>query len=148
MTTPIGFVLNPLKYASGLLDVTMGCSSKVNWYSPFMKIENKSGSFRLTPSTAQVHAKKTIVATNRYSNEDLPNVILARYMSVHSSIIVTRPLLQDELTAQNRNSEQMAHDTHNFLHYFRLSPDQWFLFAMSGELFAKNRNRPMINKEI
>ena len=42
----------------------------------------------------------------------------------------------------------MAYHTRNLLHYFRLLPDQRFLFGMRGGLFATNRSRQMIKKEI
>ena len=148
MTTPIGFALNPRKYADGLLDAAMGYGLKVYGHSPVIKIEKKSGSFRLTTPKAQVHAATTIVATNGYSSEDLPDWMRARYMPVQSSIVVTRPLSQDELTAQNWTGEQMAYNTHNLLHYFRLLPDQRFLFGMRGGLFATNTNIRIIKKEI
>ena len=41
MTTPIGFALNPRKYAGRLLDPAMGCGSKSHEYSPVIKIEKK-----------------------------------------------------------------------------------------------------------
>ncbi len=39
MTTPIGFALNPRKYADGLLDAAMGYGFKVYGHSPVIKIE-------------------------------------------------------------------------------------------------------------
>ena len=42
----------------------------------------------------------------------------------------------------------MAYHTRNLLHYFRLLPNQRFLFGMRGGLFATNRSRQMIKKEI
>lgn len=47
MTTPIGFALNPRKYAGGLLDAAMGCGLKLYEYYPVIKIEKKSGNFIL-----------------------------------------------------------------------------------------------------
>lgn len=146
LTTPIGFALNPRKYAGGLLDAAMGYGLKFYDYSPVIKIEKKSGNFILWTPKALVHAKKTIFATNGYSSEDLPDWMRGSYMPVQSSIIVTSSLLQDESTAQNWTSKQMAYDTRDLLQYFRLLPDQRFLFGMRGGLFATSRNRQMIKK--
>ena len=42
----------------------------------------------------------------------------------------------------------MAYRTRNLLHYFRLLPNQRFLFGMRGGLFATDRSRQTIKKEI
>ena len=99
MTTPIGFALNPRKYAGGLLDAAMGSGLKFYEYYPVIKIEKNLEILYFWTPRAQVPAKKTVVATNGYSGEDLPDWMRARYVLVQSSIIVTRPLLQDEWTA-------------------------------------------------
>ena len=60
----------------------------------------------------------------------------ARFMPVQSSIIVTRPLGDQDLINQGWTSNQMAFDTRQLLHYFRLLPDKRFLFGMRGGLFS------------
>jgi glycine/D-amino acid oxidase-like deaminating enzyme len=57
-----------------------------------------------------------------------------RYLPTQSSIIVTRPMSQDELTAQGWTSTQMCYDTRNLLHYFRLMPNGRMLFGMRGAM--------------
>jgi len=82
------------------------------------------------------HAETVIIATNGYSHEDLPPWMAARTMPMQSSVMVTRPLSRDEMAAQGWTSGQMAYDTRNLLHYFRLMPDGRFLFGMRGGLRA------------
>lgn len=60
--------------------------------------------------------------------------------------MVTRPLTDDELQAQGWFSDQMAYDTRNLLHYFRLMPDRRFLFGMRGGLFASPRAEASIRR--
>jgi glycine/D-amino acid oxidase-like deaminating enzyme len=62
-----------------------------------------------------------------------------RYMPAQSNVLVTRPLTQTELDAAGWTSRQMAYDTRNLLHYFRLMPDNRFLFGMRGGLVASPR---------
>jgi len=59
-------------------------------------------------------------------------------MPAQSTVLVTRPLLETELHAQGWTTDQMAFDTRNLLHYFRLMPDKRFLFGMRGGLFASS----------
>ena len=71
-----------------------------------------------------------IIATNGYSSDDLPNWMRARYIPVQSSVIVTRPLTNAELQAQGYTSTRVAADSRQLLHYFRMLPDNRFLFGM------------------
>jgi glycine/D-amino acid oxidase-like deaminating enzyme len=60
-------------------------------------------------------------------------------MPTQSNVIVTRPLTGHEIKSQGWNSAQMAYDTRNLLHYFRLMPDGRFLFGMRGGLRSSPR---------
>jgi len=79
LTTPIGFALNPLKYALGIARAALTAGA-------------------------------------------------------------TRPLNEQELQDAGWTSEQMAYDSRNLLHYFRLMPDRRFLFGMRGGIFATRRS--------
>jgi glycine/D-amino acid oxidase-like deaminating enzyme len=59
-------------------------------------------------------------------------------MPALSSIIVTRPLSEDERKAQGWTSPLMAYDSRKLLHYFRLLPDGRFLFGGRGGTDASN----------
>jgi len=54
--------------------------------------------------------------------------------------LVTRPLRADEIAAQGWSSHQMCYDDRFFLHYFRLMPNNQFLFGMRGGLFSSARS--------
>lgn len=83
-----------------------------------------------------LHADQVIIATNGYSSEDVPQWLTGRYMPSQSNVLVTRPLSDDELAAAGWTTDQMAYDTRNLLHYFRLMPDRRFLFGMRGGLLT------------
>jgi glycine/D-amino acid oxidase-like deaminating enzyme len=93
----------------------------------------------LRTQDAEIAADRIILATNGYSSEDIPSWMCARFMPVQSSIIVTRPLSDQDLINQGWTSDQMAFDTRELLHYFRLLPDKRFLFGMRGGLFSTRK---------
>ena len=136
LTIPVGFALNPRKYIAGLLRAALAAGARVYGHSPVFRIMQDSGGFTLATDLGSVHARRLIVATNGYSSEDLPPWMAGRYLPAQSNVVVTRPLTQGELDAAGWTSRQMAYDTRNLLHYFRLMPDNRFLFGMRGGLLA------------
>jgi glycine/D-amino acid oxidase-like deaminating enzyme len=139
MTTPLGFGLNPRKYLSGLERAADGAGAGLSGQSPVLSWSRASGRHRLETPTGVVLAEQVIVATNGYSSENVPGWMSARYMPAQSTVIVTRPLSEQELAAQGWTSDQMSYDTRNLLHYFRLMPDRRFLFGMRGGLMTGHR---------
>jgi glycine/D-amino acid oxidase-like deaminating enzyme len=136
LTIPVGFALNPRKYVTGLARAAAAGGAVIYHDSPVQSIEGTEGRFRLSTARGALHADRVIVATNGYSSEDLPDWLAGRYMPAQSSVIVTRPLTEDELAAQGWTSDQMVYDTRNLLHYFRLMPDGRMLFGMRGGLMT------------
>ncbi|MEN8933815.1 NAD(P)/FAD-dependent oxidoreductase [Planktotalea arctica] len=139
LTIPIGYALNPLKYALGIARAAIKAGAKLNARTPVTRIEQGT-QFTLHTPQGKLTAKRLIIATNGYSSEDVPNWLAARFMPVQSSILVTRPLTDDEIQASGWTSDQMAFDSRNLLHYFRLMPNRRFLFGMRGGIFANARS--------
>jgi glycine/D-amino acid oxidase-like deaminating enzyme len=136
MTLPVGFALNPGKYHAGLLRAALEAGVRVHGYSPVLDIKPAASAWRVHCKTGSVLANRVVIATNGYSSEDVPEWLRARYLPVQSSVMVTRPLTASELADQGWTSAQMAFDTRQLLHYFRLMPDGRFLFGMRGGLRA------------
>ena len=132
---PIGFALNPRKYALGLASAAAKAGARVFAQSPVTGVEPENGGFRLTTPAGSVTARRLIVATNGYSSDNIPDWLGGRYLPVQSNILVTRALTDDEL-AEGWNSDLMAYDTRHLLHYFRLLPERRFLFGMRGGIRA------------
>ncbi|QFT82941.1 Gamma-glutamylputrescine oxidoreductase [Roseovarius sp. THAF27] len=134
-TIPIGFALNPRKYALGLCQAAEAAGAVVHGQSTVTRIESLAdGRYRLHTETGSVTAEKFIIATNGYSADNLPDWMGARYLPTQSSVIVTRPMSDEELAAQGWTSRQMCYDTRHLLHYFRLMPDNRMLMGMRGGL--------------
>lgn len=148
MTSPIGFALNPLKYALGLAGAAEKAGAHIYGGTTVQKIDGQDEDFRIKTPRGVVNAKKVIVATNGYSSETVPNWLRGRYFPAQSSIIVTRPMSDEELAAQGWTSRQMSYDSRNILHYFRLMPNGQFLFGMRGGLSTSPRVHHAIRQEI
>lgn len=139
LTWPKGFALNPRKYLFGLARAAQDAGAVLFQTSEVLGSVADGALNRLSLKSGELRAEKVLVCTNGYSSEDLPIGMAARYMPVQSSVMVTRPLTDAELDAQGWYSEQMAYDTRNLLHYFRLMPDKRFLFGMRGGLLSSDR---------
>ncbi|MFT4784043.1 MAG: glycine/D-amino acid oxidase-like deaminating enzyme [Paracoccaceae bacterium] len=136
MLLPVGFGLNPLKYAQGLAAAACAAGASVFGQSPVTGIDRAGGGFVLQTPSGRVTADRLIIATNGYSSENLPDWLGGRYLPVLSNIMVTRPLTGAELQAQGWTSSIMSYDSRKLLHYFRLLPDNRVLFGMRGNTRA------------
>lgn len=137
LTLPIGFGLNPQKYAQALLGMALAAGAGLSPFTEITEIAGQDGDFTLIGAQVQIQARQVILATNGYSAETLLPELTNRLLPVQSSVIVTRPLTAGEAAAQGWHSDQMAYDTRALLHYFRRLPDGRFLFGMRGGLSAR-----------
>ncbi len=139
VTVPIGFALNPLKYALGLAQAAVAAGARICAHSPALGIDAIAEGWQVRTPSGVVEAKRLILATNGYSSEDVPDWLRGRYMPTQSNILVTRELTPEELQAQGWTSTQMCYDTRNLLHYFRLMPNNRMLFGQRGALRGTER---------
>jgi glycine/D-amino acid oxidase-like deaminating enzyme len=135
LTTPIGFALNPRKYVIGLARAVTDAGGHIFSNTHVTSIDKTT----LQTKQGRVVAQNVIIATNGYSSETVPSWFGGRYMPTQSNVLVTRPLCAAEQSSQGWTSAQMAFDTRNLLHYFRLMPDGRFLFGMRGGLRSSAR---------
>jgi glycine/D-amino acid oxidase-like deaminating enzyme len=96
ITTPIGFGLNPQKYASGLLRTAISKGAQIYAKTPAQRIIPTPSGYDITTPNGTVSCKKFIIATNGYSSEDMFPWMRARFLPVQSSVIVTRPITDQE----------------------------------------------------
>ncbi|WP_299296134.1 FAD-binding oxidoreductase [uncultured Tateyamaria sp.] len=132
LSVPIGFGLNPARLVKGLRDAAISAGARIFDQSPVTEI---SGS-QVRTSQGQVAADRIIIATNGYSNEDIPAWMAAKYMPAQSTVLVTRPISPEERDRAGWTTDQMVYDSRNLLHYFRVLPDGRFLFGMRGGLMS------------
>lgn len=148
LTTPAGFALNPRKYLFGLAKAAQSAGANLYQCSAAQSVRQDRDGYRIDTKQGILRASKVIVATNGYSSEDVPGWLAGRYMPAQSTVMVTRPLTEAELQAQGWFLHQMAYDTRNLLHYFRLMPDRRFLFGMRGGLLASPRAEAAIRRKL
>ncbi|MFG6517288.1 NAD(P)/FAD-dependent oxidoreductase [Sulfitobacter sp. 1A13496] len=136
ITVPIGFGLNPRKYVTALAQAAEEAGAAIYHNSPATGVTGHEDAFEVTTPQGRIRAERVIIATNGYSSEDLPPWLAARYMPTQSSVIVTRPMTEAELSAQGWTSQQACYDSRHLLHYFRLMPDNRMLFGVRGGLMS------------
>jgi len=131
-----GFGVHPLKYARSLAEAAKHSGVLFYGDSEVLEWRQQEGRHRLITALGSLSARKVILATNGYSREDLPPWVAGKLMPALSSIMVTRPLSEEEQRAQGWTSDLMSFDTRKLLHYFRKLPDGRFLFGGRGGLDA------------
>lgn len=129
---PLGVGLHPLKYLRGLARAAIDAGVTVHGRSPVVTLKREAGRFLLRTPQGQLRARKVILATNGYTEDERLPALAGRLMPAQSSIIVTRPLSEGERAAQGWTSTVMCADTRRLLHYFRLLPDGRFLWGGRG----------------
>ncbi len=145
---PLGFALNPLKYALGLARAAREAGARIHEGSPVTRISRIGDGFRLETPGGVLVARKLILATNGYSSDDVPDWMASRYLPAQSAVLVTRELSPEEIAAQGWSSDLMAYDTRNLLHYFRLMPNRRFLFGMRGGVRADRAAQEAMQRRI
>jgi glycine/D-amino acid oxidase-like deaminating enzyme len=135
LTIPIGFGLNPRKYLDALATAATTAGARIFGHSRATGIVTQTKDNVVETATGgRIKAQNIVFALNGYADETLSTWLRGRYMPTQSNVLVTRPLEENELAAQGWTSAQMAYDSQNLLHYFRLMPDRRFLFGLRGGL--------------
>ncbi len=134
---PESFGLHPLRLARGLAAAAGRAGARLHGRSPVIRWERDGQAHLLVTPSGTVRARRAVVATNGFTRAPMPEVLAARIIPVMSNIIVTRPLTNDELAAQNWRTETPCANTRNLLFYYRMLPDRRFLFGARGDTTGK-----------
>ena len=127
------FGLHPLRYCRGLAGAASRHGAALHAHSQVIEwVKASDGRHRLVTRSGTLTARKVIFCSNGFIQEDLNSDFSGRVIPVISAIIATRPLLPDELAAQNWQTENPAINSRRILNYFRLLPDRRFLFGGRG----------------
>ena len=129
-----GFGLHPLRFARGLAAAAARAGARLHGRSKVLGWEKSGGTHRLITATGSLRARRVIIATNGFTQDNLNRDLSNRLMPVLSNIIVTRPLSDDELAAHHWRTELPCSNTRRLLFYYRLLPDKRFLFGARGDL--------------
>jgi len=148
LKSDITFGLHPLKYVRGLARAAIDAGVTVFTNSEVTDWVSDSGLHTLKTGKGQVTAKIVLVATNGYTDETLPAALGGRLLPALTRIIVTRPISDNELKAQGWLSTDPSYDTRKLLHYFRLLPNNRFMFGGRGGTDASPEGMRAIVKSL
>ncbi len=118
------FGLHPLRYCRGLAQAAEKQGAYLHSHSEVIEWRKEGNKHVLETKSGKVIADKVIVACNGFMPENLNPKFSARAMPLQSQIIVTRPLMDDELNAHNWVSETPAINSRNVYNYYRMLPEK------------------------
>jgi len=135
LVTRPAFGLHPLRYCLGLAAAAARHGARLHGHSEVVEwTKNGAGMHRLVTRGGTLSARKVIFATNGFMPEALAPCFAGRTIPVISAIVVTRPLSEDEKRAQGWATEHTVINSRRILNYFRLLPDNRFLFGGRGDV--------------
>ena len=127
------FGLHPLRLCRGLADAASRRGAQLHSGSEVLEWSRTAdGAHRLRTAGATLRASKVLFATNGFMPERLRAEFFGRTLPIVSAIVVTRPLSDDERLDQGWHTEHPAINSRHVLNYFRLLPDNRFLFGARG----------------
>jgi glycine/D-amino acid oxidase-like deaminating enzyme len=127
-----GFGLHPLKFAHGLAAAATRRGARLHDLSEVVNWSKAGDRHQLETKGGSLRARHVILATNGFLPEHLDARVRGRALPMISSIIVTRPLTEEERGAHRWQTPTPTATALNLLDYFRLLPDGRFLFGGRG----------------
>jgi glycine/D-amino acid oxidase-like deaminating enzyme len=127
--------VNPARYVAGLGRAALRAGACVCEHSRVLSIGRNGSGFALSTSQGKLEAKQVLIATSGYTGK-LSRPLQKRIIPIGSYIIATEVLdgaVARELIPHNR----MVYDSLNFLHYWRLTPDNRMLFGGRAAFFPE-----------
>jgi glycine/D-amino acid oxidase-like deaminating enzyme len=129
------FGLHPLKFCQGVAAAAVRHGATLHERSEVREwSQDGQGLHKLVTRGATLSARRVVFATNGFMPERLRPQFFGRTIPVISAIVVTRPLTEDELAAQQWTTEHPVINSRHILNYFRVLPDQRFLFGGRGDV--------------
>ncbi len=127
------FGLHPLRYCKGLANAAASRGAGLHDHSEVLEwLKTDDGFHQLRTAGGSLKTRRVVFATNGFMPELLNREFHARTLPVISAIIVTRPLSDEEKAAQAWRTEHPAINSRRILNYYRLLPDNRFLFGGRG----------------
>lgn len=132
--------LHPGKLTAGLARLAGEAGASLHEEVRALRIRPQRDGRRVVETSAgAILARDVIVGTNGYTGGLTP-ALRRRLLSIGSYIIVTEPL-PDDLAADVSPRGRMFFDTRNFLHYWRLTPDNRVLFGGRASMWPSSTMR-------
>lgn len=133
LITRPAFAIHPLRYCRGLSLAAVARGAVLHDRSEVLEWrKTDSGAHHLVTADGSLQARRVVFATNGFMPEALNAAFHARTLPVVSAIVVTRPLTDAEKAAQNWRNPHPTINSRRILNYYRLLPDDRFLFGGRG----------------
>lgn len=126
------FGLHPLRYMLGLAAAAERQGATLHPHSEVVEWSKQGDDHILVTSAGRLRCRRVILATNAFMPEHLHRAFYGRALPMISAIVVTRPLSADELKAHRWKTGNPSITAKNILNYYRLLPDNRFLFGGRG----------------
>jgi glycine/D-amino acid oxidase-like deaminating enzyme len=143
-----GYGIHPLKLVLAYHQLTQQQGIDVYTNSPVTNWSKVGGLHQLTTPQGTVTAKKVVCCTNGYTPAGFHQSLDKRFLPVLTSVIVTRPLTQQELHESRFFTSQVMMDTRQLKYYYRKLPDQRILFGGRGAITGKQADSPIYHERL
>jgi glycine/D-amino acid oxidase-like deaminating enzyme len=117
--------LNPVKWLFGLAGLAKAHGAEVYEDARVVSIKRKNGRYWLTTPQGRVSARKIVYATNGYSH--LVPGLKSKQLPAFTYVIATERLSDRQLASLRWTGREGIEDGLNFMHYYRLTPDNRLL---------------------
>ncbi len=118
-------LINPVKWVDALRRIAVAKGARLFEGTRVETVQREGGSFRLTAARGTVRAQKVVFATNGYTH--LIPGLRFKQIPAFAYIIATEPLSQEQRAALRWAGREGLEDARNFMHFFRLTPDNRLL---------------------
>lgn len=145
---PYSFGIHPLKLAQGYATMTTQAGADIYTHSAVNQWTTENNQHLVHTDKGTVRAKKVVIASNGYTINRFHSCIDNRHFPVLSTIIVTKPLTQEELAACGFKPGLMVMDTRELKYYYRLLPDNRILFGGRGAIQGKHADDPIYQQRL
>ncbi|MFQ6006092.1 MAG: NAD(P)/FAD-dependent oxidoreductase [Woeseia sp.] len=126
------FGLHPMRYVLGLARAAEEHGAILHRDSEVIGWQKQGNDHILMTRHGTLRCRYVIMATNGFMPETLNPVFHGRPLPMISAIVVTRPLDDADLAAQRWQTTTPAITSRKLMNYFRLLPDNRFLFGGRG----------------
>lgn len=126
------FGLHPVRYVHGLARAAEKHGAILHDKSEVIAWQKNGDKHELSTRGGSLSCRYVILATNGFMPENLNPVFYGRPLPMISAIVVTRTLSESEIAAVQWKTNSCAINSRNVMNYFRLLPDNRFMFGGRG----------------
>lgn len=127
LLTDNGAGVHPARLLAGMQRAALDAGARIAANAAVIGVERRNGAVVVRTTCGDIVARDVLVACNGYTDSAFP-ALRRRVIPIGSYIIATEPLAPELASSVSRHGRMMS-DNRNFLHYWRLSPDQRLVFG-------------------